>query len=81
MQRFLTLLQQIDLDLDPEEIADALWLAGQLDPSTNATPDALESVSNQPVLGDTDRAAPLSNPHATQQRCCCFAATTIRPGF
>jgi formylglycine-generating enzyme required for sulfatase activity len=33
MRQFLTLLKQIDLDLDAEAIADALWLASQIDPS------------------------------------------------
>jgi hypothetical protein len=62
MQRFSTLLKQIDLDLDPEEIADALWLAEQLDPSANAPPDAPEPVSSQPILRDTNRPEPLPTP-------------------
>ncbi len=42
MQRFLSLLQRADLELDSEEIADMLWLAGQIDVGVVLTTDGVK---------------------------------------
>lgn len=42
MQRFLSLLQQADLELDSEEVADMLWLAGQIDVDATLASDGVK---------------------------------------